>query len=65
MHYPIANDCLRVYIDSHSEPQLVSKLLLQVYVWELNNIIVSTTEYGGIKEAIIVDNDIIISNSNL
>ena len=29
---PIGNDFLKVSIDYHSEPQLVSKLLLQVYI---------------------------------
>ena len=27
---PISNDCLKVVLDDHSEPQLVPKLLLQV-----------------------------------
>ena len=30
---PIANDSVKVYIGSHSEPQVVEKLLLEVYVW--------------------------------
>ena len=29
---PISNDCLKVMLDDQSEPQLVPKLLLQVYV---------------------------------
>ena len=29
---PIANDCLKLYIDGRSEPQVVLKLLLQVSV---------------------------------
>ena len=41
---PIANDCLKVYIDGHSEPQLVSKLLPQVSVWELHNIMLGPPE---------------------
>ena len=48
---PISNDCLRVSIDGHSEPQLVTKLLLQFSVRELHNIIISTPEEGGLKEA--------------
>ena len=38
---PISNDCLKVMFDDHTEPQLVPKLLLQVSVRELNNILVS------------------------
>ena len=29
MQYPIANDCIKLYIDYHAIPQLVPKLLLQ------------------------------------
>ena len=36
----IANECLKVSIDGHSEQNLVPKLLLQVSVWELHNIMV-------------------------
>ena len=32
VQYPIANDCLNVSIDGHSEPQLVPKLSMQVYL---------------------------------
>ena len=32
VQYPIANDCLKVSIDFHSEPKLVPKLLPQVSV---------------------------------
>ena len=38
---PISNDCLKVSIGGHSEPQLVTKLLLQVSVRELHNSMVS------------------------
>ena len=65
MQYPIANDCLRVSIDGHSEPQLVPKLLLKVFVWELHNSMVITPEEGGLKEARDADNNIIISDSKL
>ena len=34
---PISNDCLKVVLDDQSEPQLVPKLLLQVYVRELHS----------------------------
>ena len=41
LQYPIADDCLKVYIDGNYKPQLVPKLLLQVSVRELHNIILS------------------------
>ena len=41
VQYPISNNDLKVYIDGHSEPQLVTKLLLQVSIRELHNIMVS------------------------
>ena len=41
---PIANDCPKVSIDGHSEPQLVPKLLLQVCVQELHISMVVTPE---------------------
>ena len=63
MKSPISNDCLKVYIDGHSEPQLVPKFLLQVSVWELHNIMVSPHEEVGLKEKIYADNNIIISDS--
>ena len=65
MQYPIANDWLKVYIDDPSEPQLVPKLLLQVSVREIYNIMVITSEEGRLKEARYADNDIIISDSKL
>ena len=54
---PIVNDCMKVNIDGHTEPQLVPKLLLQLSFWD--------TEYGGLKEAIYAENNIIISDSTL
>ena len=65
MQYPITNDFLKVSIDNHSEPQFVSKLLLQVSAQKLHNSMVSTPEEGLLKEAIDVDNNIIISDSAL
>ena len=62
---PIFNYCLKVKIDGHTRPQIVSKMLLQVSVWELRNILVSDPEYGGLKEEIDVENNIIISDSTL
>ena len=46
---PIVNDCLRVKIDGHTEPQLVTKLLLHVSVREHHKNIVSDTDNGGLK----------------
>ena len=46
---PIVNDCLKVRIDGHTETQLVPKHLLQVYVRELHNTLVSATIDDGIK----------------
>ena len=40
---PIVNDCLKVKIDVHTEPQLVPKHLFHVYVREIHNNIVSDT----------------------
>ena len=65
MQYTISNDCLKVSIDGRSEPELVSKLLLQLSVWELHNSMVNPQEECGIKEAIYADNNIIISDSIL
>ena len=48
---PIANDCMKVKIDGHTEPQLVPKLLLQVSVRELHDNLVGDTYNGGLKEA--------------
>ena len=65
MQSPIANDCLKVKMDGYTEPKLVPNFLLQVSVRELHNNIVSATKYGGLKEAIYEDNNILISDSTL
>ena len=62
---PIVNECLKVKIDGHTEPHLVTKLLLQVYVKELHNNLVSDSENGGLKKARDEDDNIIISDSTL
>ena len=62
---PISNDCLKVKIDGHTEPQLVPNNLLQVSVIELHNNLVRYTIYGGIKEARDEDDNSIISDSTL
>ena len=46
---PIFNDCMKVKIDGHTEPQLVPKILLQVSVRELDNNLFRNTVDGGIK----------------
>ena len=43
---PIANNFLKVKIYSYIEPQLVPKSLLQVFVREPHNNLVSATKYG-------------------
>ena len=62
---PISNDCLKVVLYDQTEPQLVPKLLLQVSVRELYNILVSDPNDGGIKDARDEDGKIIISDSTL
>ena len=62
---PIFNDCLKVKIDGHTEPQLVPILLLQVSIRKLYNNLFSGTDYGEIKEARDEENNIIISDSIL
>ena len=47
---PIANDCLNVCIDCISKKQRVPKLVLQVYVRELHNRMVSPQEADELKE---------------
>ena len=51
--------------DGHTKPQLVPKFLLQVYVRELHNNLVSDTDDGGIKEEIDAENNISFSDSTL
>ena len=48
---PISNNCLKVMFDDQTEPQLVQKLLLQVYIRELHNRLVSDPNDGGLKYA--------------
>ena len=52
-------------IDGHSEPKLVSKLLLKVSFRELHNSTASPPEECGIKDARDADNTIIISDYTL
>ena len=59
----VTNDCLKVLLYDQTEPQLVPKLLLQVYVRELNNSLVSDPNDGGLKDSRDEDGNIIISDS--
>ena len=52
-------------LDDQTEPQLVTKLLLQVSVRELHNSLVSYPNYGGLKVAKDEDDNSIISGSTL
>ena len=61
----IFNDCMKVKIDGHTEPQLVPRLLLQVSIRELHNNLVSDSDNGGIKEARDEDDNIFISDYTL
>ena len=46
---PILNDFLKVKIDGHTRPYFFPKLLLQVSVLELHNILIGDPEDGGLK----------------
>ena len=65
MQSTIANDCMKVKIDGHTEPQLVPNFLLKVSVRELHKNLVIAIIYGGLKEARYEDDNIIISDSTL
>ena len=65
MQSPIVNDCLKVKIYGHNEPQLVPKHLLQVSIREIHNNLIRSTIYCGLKEARYEDDNIIISDSTL
>ena len=60
---PIENNCLKMKIDGNTEPQLVTKLLLQMSVRELHKNIVSDADNGGLKAARAKYDNIIISDS--
>ena len=62
---PIDNDCIKLYIDGQGEPELFPKLLFQVSVRELNNIMAIPPEEGVLKEAREEEDNIIISDSTL
>ena len=65
MQSPIVNDCLKVKMDGHTEPQLVPKLLFQVSFRKLLNKLVSATIYGLLKESIYEYDNFIISDYTL
>ena len=62
---PISDDCLKVMLDDQTEPQLLSKFLLQVSVIEQHNSLVSDPNDSGLKDARDEDDKIIISDSTL
>ena len=62
---PIFNDGLNANIDGHTRPQIVPKLLLQVYIRELHNSLVSDSDYILLKDSRNAYNNIIISISTL
>ena len=51
--------------DDQTEPQLFTKLLLQVSVRELHNSLISNPNYFGLKDAWDEDDNIITSDSTL
>ena len=61
----ISNYCLKVMFDDHTEPQLVTKLLLKVSVREMYNSIVSDPNDGVLKDTRYEYDNIIISDSKL
>ena len=62
---PISNDYLKLIFDDQTEPQMVLKKILRVYVRELHNSLVSDPNDGVLKEAIYEENNISISDSTL
>ena len=56
---------MKVNIGGHTRQKIVPKLLLQVSARKLHNILDSDPDYGGLKEAIYSENNIIISYSTL
>ena len=65
MKSPVVNDCLKLKIDGHTEPQLVPKLIFHVSIREHYKNLVSDTDNDGIKEAIYEVDNIIIGDSTL
>ena len=59
---PIANYCIKLFIDRQVEPQLVSKLLLKVLARELHNIMMSQPKEFRPRGERDSDNNIIISD---
>ena len=54
------NDCFKVLIGGHYEKQIFPKKLLQLYVQELHNNMVSPSEESGPKDARYKENNSII-----
>ena len=62
---PIANDCPKVSIGSHSEKQIVPDFNYRCLTKKIHNIIISPSDEGGLKGARDKENNIIISDSTL
>ena len=56
----VSNDSLKYLLYDQTEPQLVPKFLLQVFVRELHNSLVSDSNDSGLKDATDEDGKIII-----
>ena len=65
MQYPIANDCIKLYIDGQADTQLVPKRLLQLSVRELHNRTAIPLEEVVLKEEIYSENNTTIIDSSL
>ena len=65
MQSPIANDCLKWYIDGQAGPKLGTQLLLKVLAREIHNSMVGPPEEGRLKEARDAEDNIIISGSTI
>lgn len=65
IHSPIANDTILVPVSGQVEKQRVGKLLLEIPIRELHNMMICTQEEGGLPEARDVNNKVIISDTML
>ena len=61
----IYNDCIKVIFEDQTEPQMLPKFLLQVFVREIHNSLVRDPNDGNLKEARDEENNIIILDSTL
>ena len=63
LQLPIFNDCLKVIFDDQTQPQIFTKLLIQVYFRELYNNLVSDPNYCGLQETRDKEYNIVIVDS--